>query len=149
MPSEPIPLTLRAAMDADYLFLWDLNEITMRPHVQAISAWDHDVQQEQFRARFKLTEWRIIVAANGTDIGAYAVRRTKEMSVLTDLYLLPQYQRQGIGSLIVKTLLAEADSTKRPLMLVVLKSNTRAKELYERLGMRVIGEIGDQFAMMS
>jgi ribosomal protein S18 acetylase RimI-like enzyme len=147
MPLNSINLTLRAATDADFAFLWDLHEIAMRDQVEVSSVWDHAAQMELFRARFTARQWRIIVAKDGADVGAYAVKRSQAMSILTDIYLLPQHQRQGIGSFVLSALIEEASRTKRPLVLLVLKDNTKARRLYERLGMRLVGERGDQFIM--
>jgi len=147
--TSPPSFTVRAATDNDGQFLWDLNESVMRPYIEVSAVWDRGWQEKQFRDRFAANRWRVIISSEGADIGGYAVDRRSEMNVLTDIYLLPQYQRQGIGGFIVAGLIAEAAQNGRRLVLLVHKDNPNARKLYERLEMRVVGEMGDRFIMIS
>lgn len=147
--SEPptIEFSLRAAAEGDFAWLWGLVAVTMRPHVEVSSLWDCDVQEALFRERFTASRWRIVVDPDGADIGAYAVKQGRVITVLTDIYLLPEYQRRGIGSAIVAGLVAQASVADRPLALFVLKDNIGAMRLYVRHGLRTIGERNDQWVM--
>lgn len=61
------------------------------------------------------------------------------------LYLLPEFQRRGIGSAVVRRLIAEAHSAGMPLTSDVLRSNPNALRLYERLGLTVMSENAERF----
>jgi GNAT superfamily N-acetyltransferase len=54
------------------------------------------------------------------------------------LELLPAWQNRGLGTDILRWLLALAAGTGRSLTLQVLRANPRAAALYEREGLRVI-----------
>jgi len=59
---------------------------------------------------------------------------------------LPEYQRAGIGSGLLETLLAEARQSNLPLRIHVEKFNP-ALQLYERLGFRRIEDQEVYFLM--
>lgn len=139
---------LRPATEEDYDFLWRLASTTMREYVHAIWGWDDDWQEQRFRGNFAADAWRIIVA-DGQDAGGLqaALRPTEADLFLANLYLLPKFQNRGIGTEAVQGLLAEAQARNVPLTLNVLKSNPDALRLYERLGLRVVGENAERFFM--
>jgi GNAT superfamily N-acetyltransferase len=58
---------------------------------------------------------------------------------LGQLYLKARFQRQGIGSRVVRLLIEEAASTGKAVALAVVKINP-ARRLYERLGFRATHE---------
>jgi ribosomal protein S18 acetylase RimI-like enzyme len=73
------------------------------------------------------------------EAGILLVARLPHEVHLQDLYLLPRYQGQGIGSALVSALQKEAIARCVPLRLQVLKVNS-AKRFYERLGFSVVEE---------
>lgn len=58
---------------------------------------------------------------------------------LDDLYVFPELRGRGIGSAVLRKYCAESDV---PIFFYVFKRNTRAIALYERLGFRVVEEVG-------
>jgi ribosomal protein S18 acetylase RimI-like enzyme len=56
---------------------------------------------------------------------------------IEDLYILPEFQNQGIGTAIVLDIIKEAYQDCKPVRLRVLTSSP-AKVLYERLGFVVV-----------
>ena len=90
-----------------------------------------------------------VVTAYGVDVGRLRVVRTAELVELAGLQLLPAHQRRGIGTRIVRDLMAEAVASERRFGLSVEKDNPRAQALYERLGLVVVGEDddGDEWVM--
>ncbi len=73
--------------------------------------------------------------------------RTETLVELAGLQLLPAHQGKGIGTRVIRDLMAEAASTGRTFGLSVEKDNPRAQALYERLGLVVVGEDGDEYVM--
>jgi ribosomal protein S18 acetylase RimI-like enzyme len=61
--------------------------------------------------------------------------------------ILPAFRGRGLGSAIVRDLLAEAHARSVPVTLQVLKENPRARGLYERLGFAVTGETDTKHLM--
>ena len=64
------------------------------------------------------------------------VNRTPDQILLVDIALLPEHRNAGIGTALVKTVLSEAASAGKPVVLHVEKFN-RARFLYERLGFSI------------
>ncbi|MGZ4741360.1 MAG: GNAT family N-acetyltransferase, partial [Ilumatobacteraceae bacterium] len=65
---------------------------------------------------------------------------------LIDIALLPDYRNQGIGSSVLRGVLAQADRIGRVVRLHVEKQS-RAVRLYERLGFAITGDAGMYLAM--
>lgn len=61
--------------------------------------------------------------------------------------LLPAFQRQGIGTLLMTRILGAAEARQVPVRLQVLRTNTPARRLYERLGFTVTGQTETHFQM--
>ena len=58
---------------------------------------------------------------------------------LDDLYVLPEYRRRGIGTMIIEKCCSESDL---PIFLYVFSGNTGAVSLYQRLGFRITESVG-------
>jgi RimJ/RimL family protein N-acetyltransferase len=152
LPAERV--SIRAATPDDAAFLTDT----------AIAATDDqgrfpaDLDRAEYREGF--LEWTreqlgegirdsttSVVTAYGVDVGRLRVVRTRELVELAGLQLLPAHQGKGIGTRVVRDLMAEAAASGREFGLSVEKDNPRAQGLYERLGLVVVGEDGDEYVM--
>jgi ribosomal protein S18 acetylase RimI-like enzyme len=143
---KTVNYSLRPATEEDYDFLWNLICMTMRGHVDATWGWDEEWQARRFRARFDAAQGHVIVV-DGQNAGGLAVTRGASSVTLDYLYILPAFQRQGIGCTIIKSIILEARAMGVPLTLDVLRSNPDARRLYERLGLKVVGENEERFFM--
>ena len=76
------------------------------------------------------------VTAAGENCAYY---RLCEDGELDDLYVLPSFRGQGIGSQILRKCMEEAD---KPIYLYVFSRNIRAISLYERFGFTVRETVG-------
>ena len=126
--------TMRPATESDLEFVYfseleTVGENKNDPKVQKYIRED---------AKESLGHTQIIVAEN-SDIGVYQAYATdyyglregkKDWWYLAHIYIKPEYRTLGIGSAIIKRDIAEHDK----ILLQVMKSNTRAKKLYESLG---------------
>jgi ribosomal protein S18 acetylase RimI-like enzyme len=139
MPA-PVTYTLRAARPEDADFLWQLRQQALRPHVEkAWGAWD-DVQQRKFFDRgFQPRDTNIIVS-DGRDVGRLEIVHSRWEIFFGLIELLPEVQRRGLGSQIVRDLQGEASQKKLPIRLQVIKVNEDAQRLYLRLGFKPAGE---------
>jgi ribosomal protein S18 acetylase RimI-like enzyme len=138
---------LRNATEHDSQFIYDLSALTMRGYVEEIWGWDEKWQSERFRGDFQPERWRIVVVDN-VNAGAYETISHEAELYLSRIYIAPEFQRRGIGTAIVQTLAALAHSSGLPLKLDVLRNNTNAKRLYERLGLKICGESTEKFFMI-
>ena len=106
---------------------------------------DLEAQVAGFRQRWDVTQVRNITR-NGTDIGWLQSFVRDDALFLGQLFVDGAWQRQGIGTEIVKGLIAEATRAGRALTLGVVKTNP-ALRLYERLGFRTTHEDERKFYM--
>ena len=78
------------------------------------------------------------VYREGRLAGFFFLEKTDGKTELDNLFLLPEFRGQGIGTAILKKCIAEAEN---PLFLYVFRENTGAVRLYERLGFRITQEV--------
>lgn len=64
---------------------------------------------------------------------------TPDSIYIHELQLLPSYQGGGLGTAVVRRVIAEGVERGVPVMLSVVPANHRAQRLYERLGFKVTG----------
>ena len=138
-------IDLQQAKAEHYDFSLHLYLLTMRPYVQELTVWDEQEQRARFAAQWKREEVRII-SLDGKDVGLLQVAELPTEIRLQKFFVSPQYQRSGIGSEILSTLLATWRSTGKKIVLRVLKNNP-ARRLYERLGFSVVAEESVTFRM--
>jgi len=117
----------------------------MRPYMLQLGVWDEQEQRSSFTTHWKLEEVRII-SVDGNDAGWLQVTELPAEIRLQKFFILPQYQRSGIGSEVLSKLLATWRPTGKKIVLRVLKNNP-ARRFYERLGFTVIAEAGVVFRM--
>ena len=136
---------LRQATEGDYEFLKRLHHAAMRDVVQRMFGWDEVVQDRMFDEGFKpgLSQ---IVSVDGQDAAQLVVERGSDHVCLTTIFILPKFQRRGLGTAIINDVLAEAARAHLPVVLRVLKLNP-ARGLYERLGFAVASEDETHFTM--
>jgi ribosomal protein S18 acetylase RimI-like enzyme len=126
-------LIFTPATAADGEFLYRLTEQTMRTYVEAAwGRWDEQMVR-QFTDKSAGDGSFQLISQNGVTVGAMRVERFASHIQLDQLYVATPYQRRGIGTEILRSLMAEARCAGKPLRLRVLKTNP-AKTLYERLG---------------
>jgi ribosomal protein S18 acetylase RimI-like enzyme len=128
--------TLSAATDSDFEFLYDLKKRAYKEYVEQTWGWDDAFQLKFHKDNFSTGNTKIIKAGD-TPIGSVDVKEAKTNIFISGLCLLPDYQSKGIGSKIIKDLIMAAEEKKKRLELEVLKVNSRARSLYERLGFRL------------
>ena len=136
MLPESDSYTMRDATDSDIEFVYyselkTVEENKNDPKVQRYIRKD---------AKESLGHTKIIVV-DGKDAGVYQAYATNYYGVkegkldwwyLAHIYLKPEYRSKGIGSSIIKKDMSEHDK----ILLQVMKSNTKARKLYESLGFK-------------
>jgi ribosomal protein S18 acetylase RimI-like enzyme len=137
--------SLRPATSGDSEFCYTLHRRSLGEVVaEVFGGWDDAVQRE-FHARwFDPARLKIIEDNAGIPIGALDVRDEADHAYLSRIELLPGYQDRGIGSAVIRDLLAEG----REVRLHVFAVHVRARRLYERLGFRVEAEHDGRLEMV-
>ena len=135
------PATIK---DAEFVFL--VKKAALGEYIAQTWGWDEAFQRE-FHSRDYQPEETQIIAFNGQDAGWLVASESETECRLDDIYLLPEHQGLGIGSHLIRSLLADAARKSKPMKLQVLKVNSRARLLYERLGFQVVGETATHHLM--
>jgi len=140
------PYLLERATALDYEFIYGVARLTMHDYVARIWGWDEDFQSVRFRDMFSVDEWQLITSA-GRRAGCLNVQFRCDEIFLANIYMLPEYQRRGIGSSIIRNLVQIGVETGLPVRLNVLTSNDDAYRLYVRLGFHVVEASSDKRLM--
>jgi ribosomal protein S18 acetylase RimI-like enzyme len=98
----------------------------------AFLSMQYEARKHSYSITHPSAEVRVIYLGD-EPIGSIIVSRSSVEIRLVDIELLPQHRNGGIGTRLIRELIAESRSAKLPLRLNVLGGN-RAKRLYERLG---------------
>lgn len=143
-------VTLRPALEADEAFLLDVYSGTRSDELNQ-TGWDDAqqrafiklqfvAQQQHYRTYYPQGEHHIILL-NEKPIGRLYVARSPEEIRILDLALLAEHRNKGIGTHIIKDLVAESRRTGHPVRIYVENFN-RALRLFERMGFSQVDEKG-------
>lgn len=138
-------LNLRPATEADSEFCYDVKKQALGHYVAQVWGWDETFQREFHRADFELRRPDVVVYRD-LDIGTIEITSHGDSLHLGEFYLLPEFQRQGIGTFLLERVIAEATEKARPIRLEVLKINP-VLSLYQRHGFVVVGQREHHFLM--
>lgn len=73
-------------------------------------------------------------------MGVVQIEETLLEISLHQIAILPEYQRHGIGTAIIQSLMTQSLAVGKPLRLSVFQANPEVRCLYERLGFKVVSE---------
>ena len=144
-------ITLKPEQPDDDGFLFELYSTT-RAEEMALTLWKDEQRRVFLRQQYELRRLHylryhsaaeyLLVRRDGERIGRIAIDRTEDEIRIMDIALVPEHRGRGIGSQLIRDLLAEASFENTPVTLHVERRN-RAAGLYQRLGFRVIedGEV--------
>lgn len=153
----PGGVSLRPAVDSDRDFLRTLFastrelELAFLPPGAAIREFfinsQFDAQRQAYRQAFPAADDQIIEIETAA-AGRLCLDRSPEALHLVDISLLPEYRNRGIGSALLRALLAEAAERGASLSLNVAMANP-AQHLYQRLGFRTVSSDGVYALLMA
>ena len=118
--------------DIDVLFRFNRNLIDQYEDIQAIP-YEGVLNWVLQKIETNIQSYTRIYA-DGRHAGFYRFIPNGEQMELDDLYIFPEFQRQGIGTRILEKCCQESD---RPVMLYVFSRNTGAWKLYQRMGFQI------------
>ncbi len=128
-----LQVDLRPATAADRDFAFQAWKAAMQQYVEATWGWDEASQLQRQQEEFDVATYQIMEIA-GQSAGTLIIKRFPDYLYLSGLYLLPEHQRQSVGSQVLANLLAESGAQGKAVRLRVLKVNPQAQRLYERMG---------------
>jgi ribosomal protein S18 acetylase RimI-like enzyme len=82
-----------------------------------------------------------LVVVDGEPVGRLDVARGEREIVVLDISLLPEHRGRGIGTALLRDVLAEAAAAGKRVRIHVERSNP-ALRLYRRLGFREVADLG-------
>ena len=148
-------LSFRAIADADRGFLFQVYSSTREPEL-ALVDWPPEMKAAfldmQFNAQHTYYQQQFqqasfdVIELDGKPIGRlYLDRRPTEIRII-DISLMPDFRNRGIGTALLKDVLAEGRAKQQPVRIHV-EYNNPALNLYRRLGFVQLGEDSVYFLM--
>jgi ribosomal protein S18 acetylase RimI-like enzyme len=129
----PPKFTLRSANIDDAPLFYSVIDLTMREFIIATwGRWNESRVQSESREHSISPNARVI-QVDDIAAGVFLVERYPTHMQLAQIYLLPEYQRLGIGSALIDSLIIEGSQSKIPIRLQVMAVNP-AKKFYEQFG---------------
>ena len=118
--------------DADRLA--DIRVQAMRASLEAVGRFDPKRARLRFLDNFQ-PEYTEVVLCDSECVGFFVVLRREDHLWLDHLYVLPQAQGLGLGTLVVKEVQARARDTGKAIHLMALRDSP-ANAFYRRHGFR-------------
>lgn len=149
--SPPYTIALRPATEQDEPFFYRIYKLSRVEEfaVTGISETHFDlVMRMQYSARKGAYESnypgssRMMVSADGADAGQIWVSRDDTQYRVIDIAIAGEFQNRGIGTSLMKDLIAEARRTGVPLRCSVATNNPGSLRFHQRLGFRIVS--GDE-----
>jgi ribosomal protein S18 acetylase RimI-like enzyme len=136
--------SFRAAVEGDLPFLVALRVATMTPHLERQGLAIDDDEHRQ-RAAFRL-DTAAIVECDGQAVGVIKVLQDGTTWTIEQFQIAPEHQGRGLGTTVLRAVIADARASGALLRLSVLKQNPAAR-LYARLGFRTLAESANSYKM--
>jgi len=148
-------ISLRDMQRSDEPFLYEVYAGTRQEELEP-TGWSAEQKDEFLRMQFNAqhiyyqnnfpdAEYAVI-EADGHAIGRLYVHRRPDEICIVDIALLPEHRGAGIGSRLLREILAEASEVGKPVRIHVEKNNP-ALSLYQRLGFTINADKGFYWLM--
>ena len=157
---EPTPgnaptITLRPVGEDDARFLMEVYGSTRADELN-LTNWSHRerqafiemqfaAQQQYYRSKFPEAQHSIILLNDRRAGRLYVARMEDEIRIL-DIAVAVEHRNAGIGSSILRELMAEAAKSEKPLRIYVERFNPSLR-LFERLGFSSVENTHSHFLM--
>ena len=125
--------------DEDWEFCYQVKKAALGAVVAQTFGWDETVQRD-FHAMSFGSGKLYLIRYKSRDIGTMGVVKKEDHYVRGEFHLLPECQGRGVGSFLLRQLMASAEGQRMAVQLRVLKLNHGARSLYERHGFEVYGQ---------
>ena len=138
--------TYRTAEADEQESIFALYRLVMYDSICAIWGWTESWQVDDFATYFN-APGITLVHHEMTLVGYSHIETSHDQLFIRMLLVHPQYQHQGIGSRLLRTLVEVAEAQSQCISLEVFKINHAAKQFYKRHGFKVEGETASSFVM--
>jgi ribosomal protein S18 acetylase RimI-like enzyme len=131
--APPAKITFAAVSAEDFEELLALRIAAMRESLEAVGRFNPERARERLRKSF-YPEHTAFIVGDGQRIGFYTLRPADDGGLQLDhLYVHPTFQSQGIGSKVLRHLLALADARGMSVSLGALRDSL-SNRFYQRHG---------------
>ena len=138
---------IRDAAEGDLDFICNVNKSAMKDYIIKIwGKWDDDSHRKFIAEYVQESKFKIITLGDQS-VGAVAYSKEEDKIIINEIQILPEFQNKGIGTLVLKSIIAEAENLNIPVELKVLKINNLAQKLYTRLGFTIYKESDTHYFM--
>lgn len=147
-------ISLRPATEADHKFLFEIFAGTREDLM--LADLEHNQKQLLIEMQFRAREGQYrsaypnattsIIRESDREVGSIIVNRGEQDISVVDIAIDPAWRGRGIGTRVLRTLLAEACTESKLVHLQVAVTN-RATRLYQRLGFSTIKDGGAYLSM--
>ena len=117
-------------------FSYQVKKAAEGEYIALMFGWDEDVQRD-FHDRAWQQQRPDIITYDGKLIGTIATIESEDCVEIGQFFILPEYQRKGIGTHLLGKILDKADQISKNVTLKFLKSNP-VESLYVRNGFRLV-----------
>jgi len=126
-------LTRRTATPADFNETLLIKKAALGPYIEQVWGWNDQAQQQYHQSHFQ-PEAIAILLCDGEPAGFLETDETPGQLNIKNLLLLPVFQNRGFGTQVLQQLMQQAEAVGQEVYLEVLKVNTQALRLYQKLG---------------
>lgn len=145
---HPMNYSLRHVQSHEIEWLYDLNKASFHESVVLqFGKWDDDFQRGMFFSKWEQPRPAFIIEVGVERVGVVIIEQRQDCDWLHEIQLCPSSQGRGLGTILLRKLMAEARSRNVPLRLQVLHANQDAKRLYDRLGFLKIQTLENHHVM--
>lgn len=134
-------------VESDRDFFIHVHHASYRPIIEQMFGWDAATQDDFANKAFDEGGMHIITH-NEKKVGVVGWDQYENYLWLKELFLLPEYQNQKIGSKVLEHSINKAQAVNKDLRLQTLKENIGAKKLYERFGFEVTDKTDTHWKMI-
>jgi GNAT superfamily N-acetyltransferase len=148
---EEAGITLRPIQKEDFDFLLRLYASTRAEELATIVDWTDEQKdwfvRQQFQAQHAYYHEHYVgakfdvVLVDGVPAGRLYIHRREREIRLMDITMVPEFRGRGLGSILLRELMDEAETAGKPLTIHVEKYNP-AMRLYQRLGFVSVADRG-------
>ena len=116
-------------------FSYQVKKVAEGEYITQMFGWDENIQRG-FHARAWQRRKPDIITYDGKPIGTIATIESQDCLEISQFFVLPSHQNEGIGTYLLKRVLDKADQLGLLSRLAFLRSNP-VKSLYLRNGFRI------------
>jgi len=135
-PIDLSRLRIAAASARDREFSYRVKKLAEGDYITELWGWDEAVQR-QWHDMVWQTCRPSLITYDGQPIGTIAVSSSDPGIEIGQFFILPEFQRKGIGTFLLSGILEKADREGKTAHLAYLRNNP-AESLYLRLGFIIV-----------